>query len=93
MPSTAYRILSLAVVATCVAPAVQVHAKPMSDLAELLEELDDNNDKKLSRQEFIGDYTGHARERVQTQFNALDKNRDNVLMLRELKELMRRGRE
>jgi hypothetical protein len=85
--------LAVATLLSCVVSLTQVQAKPFRDIDELLEQLDDNDDKKLSRQEFIGDYTGHARERVQRQFNDLDINKDNALMLRELKTLMRRGRD
>jgi Ca2+-binding EF-hand superfamily protein len=86
-------MLTLTILATCLIPVGQVQAKPFGDIDDVLEELDENNDKKLSRQEFIGDYTGHARERAHWQFNALDKNKDTKLMLKELKELMKRGRE
>ena len=50
--------------------------------------LDKNNDKKLSKEEYLAQYTDDTKkEKAGTRFDTADKNKDGFLSLEEFKEI------
>jgi len=58
-------------------------AKPKKSAEDRFAKLDVNSDKKLSKEEFVGDKTGDAKSKAETRFRKLDKDKNDSLSFEE----------
>jgi Ca2+-binding EF-hand superfamily protein len=66
-------------------PLFGAQEKKGQDAEAVFKRLDKNNDKKLSKDEFVGDLDGEKKTKKMDRFTAMDKDKDGFVSLEELK--------
>jgi hypothetical protein len=81
------KFLALALVAGMVMPVVlSAQEKKGKSAEDRFAALDTNNDKKLSKEEFLAKTPDDKKDKGGTRFDRMDKNGDKFLSLEEYKE-------
>lgn len=79
------KFLTLALAAGLCAP-LMLSAQEKKTPEEQFARLDKNNDKKLSKEEFLGNTEGEKKTKKEDRFKALDKDKDGFVSLEEYKD-------
>jgi len=80
------KILVMALAFGMFAPALMTaQEKKQKSPEEQFAALDKNNDKKLSKEEFLGNTEGEKKTKKENRFKALDKDSDGFVSLEEYK--------